>query len=222
LLWNANIWSQYHAGTSASTSEGNTTISEWVNPTLGFLLREALPGQPRWAMFVPLLIAIPMVVGYWWKKTNRPFPVDGGDGSRSDALPAAKRGDPFPQGERVNSVWNWSHELPRLVLVSLICAPYGAWGFDLVLLLVPVLHAASWLVDSPQRKLWLYAYIAFNVVCVLTLFRTDSMTNYWITPVVVFGYITATLSRAPKGSALRWLSRSAPLRVAAQHMQHSS
>jgi hypothetical protein len=53
------------------------------------------------------------------------------------------------------STWNWSDELPKLVFVSVLFTAYGAWMFDLVVLLVPVIavtvrilrlggHAALW------------------------------------------------------------------------------
>ena len=37
-------------------------------------------------------------------------------------------------GERDRD-WNWSEQLPLLLLVSFVTAPYGAWPFDMVLLL---------------------------------------------------------------------------------------
>ena len=36
--------------------------------------------------------------------------------------------------------WDWAEAMPGLVLASLLCAPYGAWTFDMVLLLVPWVH----------------------------------------------------------------------------------
>ncbi len=39
--------------------------------------------------------------------------------------------------------WDWSERLPMLLLVSLLTAAYGAWLFDLVLLLVPFLQVAA-------------------------------------------------------------------------------
>lgn len=38
--------------------------------------------------------------------------------------------------------WDWTVELPRLVLASTILAPYGGWMFDLTVLLVPVIAGA--------------------------------------------------------------------------------
>lgn len=41
--------------------------------------------------------------------------------------------------------WDWAAELPRLVFASVLTAAYGAWIFDLIVLLVPVLQATVWL-----------------------------------------------------------------------------
>jgi hypothetical protein len=39
--------------------------------------------------------------------------------------------------------WDWRTELPRLVMASALLAPYGAWIFDLAVLLVPVVAAGA-------------------------------------------------------------------------------
>ena len=39
--------------------------------------------------------------------------------------------------------WDWDKCLPLLLLVSVVTAAYGAWPFDLVLLLVPVVQVAA-------------------------------------------------------------------------------
>ena len=38
--------------------------------------------------------------------------------------------------------WDWKEQLPWLLLVSVLTTAYGGWPFDLVLLLVPVVHVA--------------------------------------------------------------------------------
>ncbi|MEO2088280.1 MAG: glycosyltransferase 87 family protein, partial [Gemmataceae bacterium] len=48
--------------------------------------------------------------------------------------------------------WEWVEVLPWLVLVSFVTAPYGAWHFDLVLLLLPVLHRAAVYSLSPRGE----------------------------------------------------------------------
>ncbi|HEY2786834.1 MAG TPA: glycosyltransferase family 87 protein [Fimbriiglobus sp.] len=44
---------------------------------------------------------------------------------------------------RKRRAWDWPAELPRLVFVSTLAAAYGAWMFDLVVLLVPVVQAVA-------------------------------------------------------------------------------
>src|SRR5262249_43548503 len=51
--------------------------------------------------------------------------------------------------------------LPILLLVSMLTAPYGAWPFDLVILLVPVLHVAM---RSRSPRLALLSHLAINAV----------------------------------------------------------
>jgi hypothetical protein len=46
--------------------------------------------------------------------------------------------------------WDWRTQLPAVVLVSCLFAPYGGWMFDLVVLLVPVVHAAAVLSPRPS------------------------------------------------------------------------
>jgi hypothetical protein len=46
-------------------------------------------------------------------------------------------------------VWDWEAELPRVVLVSVLVSGYGAWVFDLVVLLLPVVQATVWVARRP-------------------------------------------------------------------------
>ncbi len=90
--------------------------------------------------------------------------------------------------------WKWETELPRLVLGSLVAAPYGAWGFDLVVLLVPVIHAASLLSRSPNKILrakFFFAYFALNLFALLSLRFANSMCNAWYAPATVCLYALA-------------------------------
>ncbi len=114
-----------------------------------------------WVMFLPLLAALPVVVGYWWVRRKE---------------------------------WNWTSEMPRLVLASLLTAPYGAWGFDLVLLLVPVVRAAVWVANDPRQWVrlgFLSAFTGVNLLALFTLRFENSMANWWLTPVVAVGYALA-------------------------------
>jgi hypothetical protein len=103
---------------------------------------------------------------------------------------------------RVN--WNWSRELPRLTLVSLLAAPYGAWGNDLVLLLPAVLQAAAWL--AADRRVWLQVkwagiFFVLNLALLSTVTREHSMSNPWIAPATAAGYLLVGWSTRQQSSS---------------------
>lgn len=169
LAWNPQVWSQYREATGTGSSSAHHTIHDWHHPTLGSELRWALPGQPFAAMFIPLAVAMPFVVGYWFRRREE---------------------------------WNWNTEMPRLVLISLIFTPYGAWAFDLVLLLVPVIQATIGILADSRRLLWWVFGIVFlmlNVLAISTVSEAYSIANPWIAPGTVVGYLLAA-----------WLTRANP------------
>lgn len=84
--------------------------------------------------------------------------------------------------------WDWAEELPRMTLVSLLTAVYGAWIFDLVLLLVPVLAAVAavrWPAPPRRQVLGLLALAGVNVLLFAALVGRAGQTSYvWVTPAV--------------------------------------
>jgi hypothetical protein len=91
--------------------------------------------------------------------------------------------------------WDWARELPAVVLLSVLTTGYGAWGFDLVVLLLPVVQAAAWLANgsSPRLALWSAAgYLAFNAAAF-----ADLIPALWWAPVVAVGYLAVTLFTQP-------------------------
>ncbi len=169
LLWNNEVWGQY-LGNSQHTSGTNYTVHDWMNPTLGYLLRMIWPGQPFRVMFIPVLIMLPAVVVYWWTR---------------------------------RASWNWLRELPFLVLASLLAAPYGAWGFDLVILLLPVSVAAVRLIETNNHVLfWKFglSWAALNLLALLTLRFENSMCNFWFAPATTVLFALCQFARAWKPS----------------------
>jgi hypothetical protein len=83
--------------------------------------------------------------------------------------------------------WQWEQQLPLLLLVSLLTAAYGAWPFDLVLMLVPVMHVAArprWVIAA------VVAHVAFNgIVLIEHLFDPGFFAFIWMTPAVLLGYL---------------------------------
>ncbi len=91
--------------------------------------------------------------------------------------------------------WDWDRALPWLVLGSLLAAPYGAWSYDLVLLLVPVLAVAARLPAGGRAAvlaLALFAGVSAALfACLVWPTRVHEATYVWVTPAVLIGYAVA-------------------------------
>ena len=75
--------------------------------------------------------------------------------------------------------WDWSVELPRLVFASVLLAPYGAWIFDLTVLLVPVMAAA---VKLPRagRMVPVVAAVAAHILISLATILIPALYPVWV------------------------------------------
>jgi hypothetical protein len=94
--------------------------------------------------------------------------------------------------------WDWRQGTPWLVLLSTLTAAYGAWAFDLVLLLLPVIAIAVWLAQQTRRALALTlggAYLLLNFLLLTTIREPGSQSNPWIAPVILAAYAAMTLAK---------------------------
>ncbi len=93
--------------------------------------------------------------------------------------------------------WDWPRELPAVTLLSVLTTGYGAWGFDLVVLLLPVVQSAAWLAGGANPRLVLWsaaAYLAFNAAAFVGLIPV-----LWWAPAVAVGYVAVALLTRPSG-----------------------
>jgi hypothetical protein len=94
--------------------------------------------------------------------------------------------------------WDWAEQTPVLLLVSFVTSPYGAWHFDLVLLLVPLVALAAGLARKPHSQTtWAAAavYLAANGVMLgLSVAEVWSFWFAWCAPLVLGLYV---LTRRP-------------------------
>jgi hypothetical protein len=91
--------------------------------------------------------------------------------------------------------WNWAERLPLVLLVSFATAPYGAWPFDMVLLLPAALalflksRAAwearpGWSPGSPRFTV--AALAAINIACLaMNLAQSGSFLFLWVAPAML-------------------------------------
>jgi hypothetical protein len=114
-------------------------------------------------------------------------------------------------GQRNRGAWDWSEQLPPLLLASALTAAYGAWLFDLVILLVPIVAVAAPLSregSGAARGLALGVHAAITAGG-LSLMLIPSEVQYlhylWITPAVTLGYLTVRTVQEPPAAAERKL-----------------
>lgn len=115
--------------------------------------------------------------------------------------------------------WNWTGRLPLVLLVSFATAPYGAWPFDMVLLLPASFalllksHAAwesrpGWSPGSPRFTV--AGLVAINLACLaMNLARTGSFPFLWVAPATLLLYSFQSWQQKQSADSPR-LARLAP------------
>ena len=91
-----------------------------------------------------------------------------------------------------NRRWTWPDRMPMLLLVSFVTASYGAWPFDLVILLPAVIHVAAGLAARADRVQTIAAGAAYVVIngAALTMnqLHYTSETFIWMAPSLLLAY----------------------------------
>jgi hypothetical protein len=100
--------------------------------------------------------------------------------------------------------WVWAEQTPLLLFASFLTTSYGAWPFDLVVLLIPVLQVTVWCVRIQQSRMVAFALITlvgFDVLALLlrNIRWSDQYLHVWMTPMLLLGYlaIRRQISREP-------------------------
>jgi hypothetical protein len=98
-----------------------------------------------------------------------------------------------PRWVRRGHSWDWADQMPLLVVVSLLTTSYGAWPFDLVVLLLPLLRAAVWVANRPTPLLVGAAVgcgaVINGAALIMNLFHVESFWFIWMTPAVLVAYL---------------------------------
>ncbi len=94
--------------------------------------------------------------------------------------------------------WTWGEQMPLLTLVSFLTTFYGAWPFDLVILLLPVIQAAVWAVEVKNlRTAALAMYLVIDLTALsLILVGVTSIWFIWMTPALLACYLSLRAYRA--------------------------
>src|SRR5262249_11268652 len=93
---------------------------------------------------------------------------------------------------RRRNQWDWSEQLPLLVLVSLLTTAYGAWPFDLVVLLLPVIEIAARTEKASRTHvaivLAVYAAVALPALA-MSVAGVDLFYFVWMPPALLVSYL---------------------------------
>lgn len=111
------------------------------------------------------------------------------------------------QWRRHGRSWDWAEQLPWLLLVSFVTSPYGAWHFDLVLLLAAVVaRSARFAGDGLTPVAWLgvVVYVAADLVMLgLNLANAYSYAFAWVAPLLLALYaVTGRTAPEPRPVAV--------------------
>lgn len=88
--------------------------------------------------------------------------------------------------------WDWPERLPALLFASFLSAPYGAWPFDLVVLLLPLLQRAVALQEAPRRPIAVAFALHLGITLAATvqlLAEAEYFWFLWMTPALLGGYV---------------------------------
>ncbi|MCE9530797.1 MAG: hypothetical protein K8T89_06705 [Planctomycetes bacterium] len=89
--------------------------------------------------------------------------------------------------------WDWSERMPMLLLVSFVTASYGAWPFDLIILLPAVLAVAAALARRGDSRLVRLGLLFWGIIngtaLALNLLKTGSFSFIVIAPMMLLAYL---------------------------------
>lgn len=108
---------------------------------------------------------------------------------------------------RRDRAWNWTVELPLVLLVSIATASF-AWTFDHVVLLPAVVQGAVWVSQSaatPKRAIILGVHIILAVLLVsMKLFVRNDFWYFWAAPAYLLFFLYARAAMGAQKAGARY------------------
>ena len=160
------------------------------------------------ALVAAALLCNPDVLGQYWHTLTTSPPAQYRSPTLGTVLRLASGEDNFrlqflalvpglawfvPYWLRHRRAWSWEERMPALLLVSVLTAAYGAWPFDLVLLLVPVLHLAAAVARDGRPRVVSAAVAAAAAFAglggVLLAREAEYLWFLWMTPAVLAAHV---------------------------------
>lgn len=89
---------------------------------------------------------------------------------------------------RTRRSWNWTEQTPWLIFVSFVTAPYGAWPYDLTLLVLPFVAVASQRLSVPLIAFYMLLN-AGVLVCTDLVLNRPAQDFVWVAPTALAGVL---------------------------------
>ena len=171
LVPNPDVFAQFAEALARPSSHANPSVTAWQVPLIAYKLRWALD-------------------------------PDGGTPFWTQFVPcAAACAAAVPYWWLRRKTWDWTAETPRLVLASLLLAPYGAWPFDLTILLVPVVQTFA-RVARDGRLVPVGIAVAGHLAVSLMMTTLGALHDaIWVTPAVIVWYLAVAVLARPAVSS---------------------
>jgi hypothetical protein len=102
---------------------------------------------------------------------------------------------------RRQGAWDWKMEMPVILLVSLVTAPY-AWTYDQVVLIPVIIQSAIWLAADWKRwsaRIFVIVFLALSMLDLYLHTRFDEFWFIWLAPAMLVWYLL-----------IRWQFRGSP------------
>jgi hypothetical protein len=169
LLPNPQVYADFFAAVRRPPTATSTPLWQWQLPSFSYWFRITL--EERLAPEVP---------GSWFSLQFLPCLL---------GMIAV-----IPYYCRRRDTWDWLRETPRLVLASVVLAPYGSWIFDLTVLAVPLIQAASWMISTHHAfriVVWCCCVIFLSLATAHRPWVTMLHDLYWYAPLFLGLYVLA-------------------------------
>ncbi|HZY87765.1 MAG TPA: glycosyltransferase family 87 protein [Gemmataceae bacterium] len=105
---------------------------------------------------------------------------------------------------RHRRTWDWGRQLPALLFASFLTTAYGAWPFDLVLLLPALIPVAVLLLDAPRRTVLLAVgcHLMINLLALAQLLAdVEYFWFVWLTPALLLACVLVRALARPAPDA---------------------
>ena len=165
LIPNPHVFEQFLDALLKPSTGSTTSVREWELPLLAYDVRVWLdgrfhPNRPETEAF-----------GFFWVMFV-PIIV-------AAIIWISRRKQP----------WDWAEAMPGLVMVSLLCAPYGAWPFDMVLLIVPWVHGLH---EVLRTRRWLpisVGLLSLPITGGISIAINTLKDGVWFTPAMLIWWL---------------------------------